>query len=149
MPLKLSLGVSRKVGEPDYGSRGASCNVELELDGSALDRDPDSLRSRIRTAFASCRTAVQEELSRPWSVATHHEPARPSSGSATTASNGRSIPPRGATPAQVRAIHALARRLGSDLPGLLHDDFGVDRPELLTRAQASRVIDQLKQAETV
>ena len=34
MPLKLNVGVSRKVGLPDYGSVGASCNVEVELDST-------------------------------------------------------------------------------------------------------------------
>jgi hypothetical protein len=29
--LKLNAGLSRKVGEPDYGSRGASVNLELEV----------------------------------------------------------------------------------------------------------------------
>ena len=31
MPLKLSVGVSRKVGQPGYGSLGASCGVETVL----------------------------------------------------------------------------------------------------------------------
>ena len=39
MPLKLNVGVSRKVGLPDYGSVGASCNLELELDASMIDKD--------------------------------------------------------------------------------------------------------------
>ncbi len=30
--IKLNAGFSRKVGEPNYGSRGASVNVELELE---------------------------------------------------------------------------------------------------------------------
>ena len=37
MPMKLNVGVSRKVGLPDYGSVGASCNLELELDAGLLD----------------------------------------------------------------------------------------------------------------
>ena len=31
MSLKLNVGVSRKVGLPDYGSVGASCNLETDL----------------------------------------------------------------------------------------------------------------------
>ena len=36
--LKLSTGFSRKVGEPNFGSRGASVNLEIEID-SAITQD--------------------------------------------------------------------------------------------------------------
>ena len=43
MPMKLNVGLSKKVGLPDYGSLGASCHVELELDSTLLATDLDSL----------------------------------------------------------------------------------------------------------
>ena len=36
MPLKLNVGLNRKVGEQNYGSRGASVNVEMELESSLV-----------------------------------------------------------------------------------------------------------------
>ena len=38
MPMTLNVGLSRKVGEPNYGSRGASVNLELELDNSLVEQ---------------------------------------------------------------------------------------------------------------
>ncbi len=50
-----------------------------------------------------------------------------------------------ATPSQIRAIISIARRQHADLDGLLCD-LGVTRPEELTLADASGLIDQLKAA---
>ena len=46
MPLRLNIGLSKKVGLPDYGSLGASANLELELDSGAVS-DPDRLRQQV------------------------------------------------------------------------------------------------------
>ena len=59
--LKLNAGFSRKVGEPDYGSRGAGVNVELELESNLIG-DPDALLARIKTLFDLARRSVDEEL---------------------------------------------------------------------------------------
>jgi hypothetical protein len=44
----------------------------------------------------------------------------------------------------VKAIRAIASRHEADLASLLHNEYGVTRPEELTVPQASRVIDLLK-----
>jgi hypothetical protein len=36
MPLKLNIGASKKVADQNYGSRGASVNLEIELDASLV-----------------------------------------------------------------------------------------------------------------
>jgi hypothetical protein len=64
MPMKLNVGVSRKVGLPNYGSVGASCNLELELDAALLDRDLDAFHSQIRGAYVAAHQAVHDELAR-------------------------------------------------------------------------------------
>ena len=58
MPMKVQLGVAKKIGQPDYGSLGASCNIELELDGGLLFNDLDGLQQKVRAAYTACRQAV-------------------------------------------------------------------------------------------
>ena len=36
MPLKLNCGFSKKVGEANFGSRGASVNLELEVESDLV-----------------------------------------------------------------------------------------------------------------
>ena len=62
MPLKLNVGLSKKIGQPDYGSLGASCHLEVELDQSLVFHDLDGLHERIQNVFAACRQAVTDEL---------------------------------------------------------------------------------------
>jgi len=45
--LKLNVGFTKKVGEANYGSRGAAVNLELEFD-SSLVGDAERLRERIK-----------------------------------------------------------------------------------------------------
>ena len=55
--LKFNAGFSRKVGEPNYGSRGASVNVELEV-ASGLISDPDAFMTRIGNLFGVAKWSV-------------------------------------------------------------------------------------------
>ena len=61
MPLTLNCGLTKKIGEPNFGSRGASINVELELE-SGLINEPAKLQERIRQAFTIVRASLAEEL---------------------------------------------------------------------------------------
>lgn len=147
MPLKLNVGLSRKVGESNYGSRGASVNVEMELE-STLVGDPAKLQERIRQLFWIVRASLTEELNGNGAAKngneanghTHHGEG-----------NGSSAPPkenfRAATQSQVRALHAIAKSKNINLTRLLRGRHHVDRPDELSIKEASALIDQLKKPD--
>jgi hypothetical protein len=159
MPLKLNVGASRKIGLPDYGSVGASCNLEMELDSALLERDLDGFHARVRDAFIAARQAVHDELARVHVQAPIEfaqpaaAPSAPVNGRSNGTGHANSGPPersrsRKATEKQVKAIQAIARQQHADLDGLLQD-FGVQRPEDLSLKQASELIDTLKTASRI
>jgi hypothetical protein len=153
MPLRLNVGVSKKLGLPAYSTVGASCNLEVELENGLL-RDPAGFRDQVQGAFLAAQRAVDDELARLQAEAEPGEtrPSFATNGHANGAhaTNGRPEVHHGrvgkpATASQVRAIVSIARRQHSDLDGLL-GDLGVTRAEELSLAEASRLIDQLKAA---
>jgi hypothetical protein len=161
MPLKLNVGLSKKVGLPDYGSLGASCNIELELDAHLLTRDGALFQQQVRQAFAACSQAVEDELARqsPANSANgsrpngngnghsneHHGTSPNGHAANGTARNGRGKSNgRKATNAQVRAIFAIAGRQQMDLTQELQSRFHVARPDDLSIGDASQFIDDLK-----
>jgi hypothetical protein len=147
MPLRLNVGASRKVTDNHYGSRGASVNLELELDGSPIT-EPVKLQEKIRQLFGLVRTSLAEELngsnrhSAP-SPAALHQPNATENGSGRSPSR-RPSGPRPATPSQVKAIHAIARSQPIELAEFLQDRFQVRRPDELSLKEASQIIDELK-----
>ena len=151
MSLKLNVGVSKKLGLPGYSSIGASCHVEVELDPTLLQGELSAFHERVRSAYETCHHAVLDELLRLQSLPAPSPSGRalpPPRENGHVGRNGDSTLPeplrKSATPSQLRAIELIARRQDADLSGLLHDQFGVHRPEDLTLRQASRLIDALK-----
>jgi hypothetical protein len=142
MPMKLNVGASRKVTDNNYGSRGASVNLELELDAS-LVAEPAKLQDRIRQLFDLVRAAVAEELNGHGTGERNGQGTRPTE-HRPGSRNGVGIPP--ATASQVRALHAIARRQGIELSQFLFDHFQLQRANGLSIRQASAAIDALKAA---
>ena len=142
MPLKLNVGVSRKVGLPDYCSVGASCNLELELDTALLEKDLEGFHARIREAYVAAHQAVHDELAR-LQVAGTQAPTKPPARDAVNGSgpgdrharcNGEAVlagrtaaeAPRSGKPAtasQVKAIRSIARQKGADLVAILRREY--------------------------
>ena len=133
--LRLVVGVSRKRGLPGFGSVGASCDLEIRVQPPALDTE--QFEARVRGAFDRCTRAVDDQLDR--ARTSSREPGD------TPMEAHRPVPgTRPCTPAQVRALHALARRLDLDLDALVLRRFDAPAPEALSLAQASRLITELQ-----
>ena len=174
MSVKLNIGLSRKVGEASFGSRGASINLEVELDNGVLN-DPGQLRDRVQDLYVLARQSVDEELQRPAEVGpsepshtngNEHRRISPTvngnghknghaNGHATNgqATNGHGpnngngpgrIEVARATQSQIRAIFAISKRQGLDPHTVINDRYRVHKMEELTIREASALIDDLK-----
>jgi hypothetical protein len=145
MPIRVNVGLSKKIGQPDYGSLGTHCNVEFELDGSYDNGSSQHFQDAVRRAYVACRQAVETEIA----VATNDagglggQHDSPSVNRVANQTNG-SGNVRPATSNQIRAIHAIANRNGADLRQMLSSQFGVWRANDLSIGDASSLIDQLK-----
>ena len=62
MAVKLSVGLQKKVGLPNFGSLGASCHVEFEIDRGLLEHDLDGFHQKVSEVFVACRQAVHDQL---------------------------------------------------------------------------------------
>ena len=146
MPVKLNIGLSRKVGEANFGSRGASVNLEVELD-SGIVSDQQRFQERVRALYAQARQSINAELDLPSEGPAIEQPVVQRNGhpSAHNGNGSQSRPQGGsATQSQVRAIFAIARRNRLDPKNLVLERFGLERPEDLSIRDASSLIDDLK-----
>jgi hypothetical protein len=162
MPLKVSVGLSKKIGQPDYGSLGASCHVEYEADSTLLNSDLEGFQRQVKNAFIACKQAVQDELHRHQASDQSNQPSHNGNGHSAANSNGngnahstansngngngrtqRRSTGRKATVSQVRALNAIADRLQLSLTDWLYQKYGLRVPAELTIREASSAIDEL------
>jgi hypothetical protein len=153
VPLKRNCGLSQKVGDANYGSHGASVNIEVELD-SGLIAEPVKLQERIRQVFCQLRASLAQELNgRNGHPANSTKSSESPSGTgqigSTSIGNGsQQKPSRPATQSQVKAIISIAGKQQIDLKSYLQHHCGVQYPKDLDITTASQVIDALKSGGT-
>ncbi len=157
MPMKLNVGVCRKIGQPDYGSLGATCNVEVELSSSLIFDDPDAFRRTVHQVYAACERAVDEQLGaqqQPSSATGDHGQAEPppqrNNGTDAGHHNGNGHNGnggRGASDKQLTYVRQLAGQIKGlgvrRLDTLAQNMFGKPLAGL-TSLDASGMIDCLK-----
>lgn len=177
MPLKVNVGLSKKVGLPDYGSLGASCHVEYEADASLLNTDLEGFHRQVKNAFIACKQAVQDELHRHQAADQALQPTGEDSnrngnlavtnGNGQNRSNGSATNParnghsanggtngqrrtggRKATASQVRALEAIGNRLQLNIEHWLLEKYGIRLASELSIADASSAIDELNSTTT-
>ena len=150
MAMKISVGLQKKVGQPNFGSLGASCHVEFEIDPSLVENNIDGFHNKVNGAFLACRQAVNAQLRQQGSGAVEAAtaiqkqlPARQPDRRPESQRGGT------VTPNQLKAIYGLARRNRLAPQKLVHERFDRYVPEDLTIREASELLDELKQDRSV
>jgi hypothetical protein len=162
MGVKLSVGLQKKVGLPEFGSYCASCHVEFEVDRCLIENDLDGFHQKVSDAFVACRQAVNDQLALANQADVEVKRAAPDNRQGRNGYSVASKPNGNAssneqpqrpdvgtiTQSQLRAIHAISRRSSLDAASLLRERFKADRFESLSIREASELIDHLKRGLT-
>lgn len=138
MPLKLNVGVSKKNGLSDFGSLGASCHVEVEVDSGLIFDDLDAFHQKVRQAYVACSQAVNDELARQHgSMSQAASPPTTADRAATVSTNGNgnghSKPANGGGASQKQLNYA--NQLAGQIQGL-----GIRRLEALANKMFDKPI---------
>lgn len=68
MTHKVTVGLQKKIGQPNFGSIGASCNIEVQLNDDEVTQ-PEVIAQRVTQVFVQCHTCIGEGTGTPRSEA--------------------------------------------------------------------------------
>ena len=142
--IRLNVGLSRKIGQANYGSKGGSVNLEVEV----ADLDHAKLRESIHKLFQLAKASLEDELGHDWPEV-HDKPVVQISAQATgqtlqeaVATNCRLVSGK-----QITYLQNLARTQRRDLQKECLEQFET-YPERLTSKQASTLIEKWRTSLT-
>ena len=144
--IKLHVSACKKITDGNYGSRGGTVGIEIEVD-SSLVGDSAKLQAHIRHLFELARKSLTEELqasNEPASVEVSHMRCNGAILNGNGAGHAVTVTPvRYASEKQLALIQGLLRKSKIPYQPLL-GKCKVGSFNELTVQQASRMIESLK-----
>ena len=158
--IKLSANLSKKAPMPDveFSSQQYGAAMEIEVSDSAGSQE---IASRLEAIYKLLERSIDSQLaaaSKAPQPSTAEPPKRPfldkpDGKPQPEGGNGNGASRRGnghASPAQIRAMHAISKSKGMDhdaLIRMLKSEYSAERPDDLTVKAASDLISKLQRME--
>ena len=140
--IRLNVGLSRKIGQANYGSKGGSVNLEVEV----ADLDHAKLRESIHKLFTLAKQSLEDELGQD-GVDVQDKPVVQVSVKPESQTLQEAITAQGklVTGKQLSFLQNLARTQRRNLEQETEQAFQT-LPERLTSKQASTLIERWRNA---
>jgi hypothetical protein len=136
--IRLNVGLSRKVGQANFGSKGGSVNLEIEL----ADLDNNKLRDSIHRLFSLAKQSLEDELGAEGQEAQDKPVVQVSvQPSGQTLQEAVATQGKLVTGKQLSFLQNLARTQRRDLQKECLQEYET-YPERLTSKQASTLIEK-------
>jgi len=143
--IRLNVGLSRKVGQANFSSKGGSVNLEVEV----ADLDHSKLRESIHRLFSLAKQSLEDELGAE-SQEVPDKPVVQISAQATgqTLQEAVTAQAKQATAKQLSFLQNLARTQRRNLEQECEQVFQT-LPERLSSKQASQLIEKWRTSLTM
>jgi hypothetical protein len=74
--MKIVVNINQKIGQPNYGSFGAGCSFEMDVEQALLEKDPQLILAHCKLLGDLARAGVERELDLQRRHVTPADPAR-------------------------------------------------------------------------